>query len=81
MSTPTPNPAIQQQLDRTKQELAALKAEKIRLFPPNTDPLGSPDRFPHDYTPEQLAHHRRLSAQIEALEQRVDDLQMRLYRK
>lgn len=77
----TPNPALQQQLNQAKQELAALKAEKARLFPPNTDPLGSPDRFPRDYTSEQVAHHSRLNAQIEALEQRVDELQLRLYSK
>lgn len=77
----TPNPVIQQQLDSAKQQLAALKAEKLRLFPPNTDPLGTPDRFPGDYTPDQLAKHRQLSAEIDALEQRVDDLQLRLYSK
>jgi hypothetical protein len=77
----TPNPAIQAQLDQAKKELAELKAEKLRLFPPNTDPLGTPDKFPGDYTPEQLARHRQLSRQIEALEQRIDDLQLRLYTK
>jgi outer membrane protein TolC len=77
----TPNPAIQEQLDSAKQQLAALKGEKRRLFPPNTDPLGSPDRFPGDYTPEQIAKHKQLNAQIDALEQRVDDLQLRLYTK
>ncbi len=78
---PTPNPAIQNLLDQAKKQLAELKAEKLRLFPPNTDPLGSPDRFPADYTPEQIAYHRQLNSQIEALEQRVDDLQSRLYTK
>jgi hypothetical protein len=77
----TPNPAIQELLEKAKQELAALKAEKTRLFPPNTDPLGTPDRFPGGYTPEQIAVHKQLNAQIEMLEQRVDDLQLRLYRK
>lgn len=77
----TPNPAIKAQLDAAKQELARLKAEKLKLFPPNTDPLGTPDKFPGDYTPEQLAKHRELSAQIDMLEQRVDDLQLRLYTK
>ncbi len=77
----TPNPAIQNQLDEAKKQLADLKAEKRRLFPPNTDPLGAPDRFPADYTPEQIAYHRQLNTQIEALEQRVDDLQTRLYSK
>jgi hypothetical protein len=77
----TPNPEIQKQLDSAKAELAALKEEKRRLYPPNTDPLGSPDRFPDDYTPEQIAYHRQLTARIEALEQRIDDLQLRLYSK
>lgn len=77
----TPNPAIQAQLEQTKQELALLKAEKTRLFPPNTDPLGTPDKFPGSYTPEELAKHRQLNAQIELLEQRVDELQLRLYTK
>lgn len=77
----TPNPAIQQSLDEAKKQLSALKAEKMQLFPPNKDPLGSPDRFPRDYTPDQIAKHKQLDAQIEALEQRIDDLQLRLYSK
>jgi hypothetical protein len=77
----TPNPTIQRQLEQAKADLAALKAEKARLFPPNKDPLGSPDRFPRDYTSEQIAKHKQLNAQIEALEQRVDELQLRLYSK
>lgn len=77
----TPNPAVQEQLNQVKQQLAALKADKSRLFPPNTDPLGSPDRFPGSYTPEQLAKHRQLNAEIDALEQRLDELQLRLYSK
>ncbi len=76
---PTPNPTIQKMLDQAKAELAALKAEKTRMFPPNLDPLGTPDRYPRDYTPEQIAYHKKLVAQIEALEQRIDDLQLRLY--
>lgn len=76
-----PNPAIQKLLDEAKQELAALKAEKARLYPPNTDPLGTPDRYPGDYTPEQIARHNQLNAQIDLLEQRVDELQLRLYSK
>ena len=78
---PTPNPAIQQALDEARKQLATLKAEKARLFPPNTDPLGSPDRFPGDYTPDQIAYHRQLDSQIDALEQKIDDLQLRLYSK
>lgn len=77
----TPNPAIQQSLNEAKEQLSALKAEKLALFPPNTDPLGSPDRFPRDYTPDQIAKHKQLDSQIEMLEQRIDDLQLRLYTK
>ncbi|RIK23957.1 MAG: hypothetical protein DCC52_12795 [Chloroflexi bacterium] len=78
---PTPNPVIQQKLDAARQQLAAVKAEKARLFPPNPDPLGTPDRFPRDYSPEQIEQHRRLNEQIELLEQRVDELELQLYSK
>jgi len=78
---PTPNPQIQKQMEDAKAQLAALRAEKSRMFPPNTDPLGSPDRYPADYTPDQIAYHNRLDAQIEMLEKRIDDLQLRLYSK
>lgn len=78
---PTPNPVIQAQLEQARAQLAALKAERTRLFPPNTDPLGAPDRYPRDYSPAQIEQHKQLVAKIEALEQRVDDLQSRLYTK
>ncbi len=78
---PTPNPTIQKMLDDARQKLAAAKAEKARLFPPNPDPLGTPDRFPRDYTPEQIEKHRELNEQIELLEQRVDELELQLYSK
>jgi len=77
----TPNPTIQQKLNEAKDQLAEVRAEKARLFPPNKDPLGSPDRFPGDYTPEQIQHNKQLDTQIELLEQRIDDLQSRLYTK
>ena len=78
---PTPNPAIQKSLDDARQQLAAAKAEKARLFPPNTDPLGAPDKFPRDYSSEQIEKHRQLNEQIERLEQRVDELELQLYTK
>jgi hypothetical protein len=78
---PTPNPQVQELLDQAKAQLAAIRAEKLRLFPPNTDPLGSPDRYPGSYTKEQIEHRNQLNAQIEMLEQRIDDLQTRLYSK
>lgn len=81
IKTPTPNPIIKQQLEQAKAELAKLKAEKLRLFPPNPDPLGTPDRYPKEYTPEQIELHNRLDEQIELLEQKIDELQLQLYVK
>jgi hypothetical protein len=78
---PTPNPAIQKSLDDARQQLAAAKAEKARLCPPNTDPFGAPDKFPRDYSSEQIEKHRQLNEQIERLEQRVDELELQLYTK
>ena len=78
---PTPNPEIQKRLAEARAELAALKQEKARLFPPNKDPLGTPDRYPRDYSPDQIARHKQLNAEIERLEQLVDGLQLRLYSK
>ncbi len=75
----TPNPEIQKLLDDTKRQLAEAKAEKQRLFPPNLHPFAEPDKYPKDYTPEQIARRNALNAQIESLEKRIDDLQNRLY--
>lgn len=77
----TPNPNIQKALEQAKAQLAELKAEKARLYPPNPHPLAQPDTYPQGYTAEQIAQHNALDAQIEMLEQRVDDLQLRLYSK
>ncbi len=77
----TPNPMIQKSLQETKAQLAAAKAEKARLFPPNPNPLGAPDKFPRDYSSEQIEKHRQLNEQIERLEQRVDELELQLYTK
>jgi hypothetical protein len=78
---PTPNPETQKRLDALKRKLADLRAEKRRLFPPNLDPLGSPDKFPRGYTPEQVEYHKHLNEQIEACEKQVDELELELYRK
>ncbi len=75
----TPNPEIQRLLDEAKRELAETKAEKSKLFPPNLHPFGEPDKFPRDYTPDQIAKRNALNARIESLEKRIDDLQSRLY--
>ncbi len=77
----TPNPEIQQLLEQAKRQLADLKAEKARLFPPNLHPFAEPDRYPQDYTPEQIAKRNALNRQIESLENRIEELQDRLYSK
>ncbi len=77
----TPNPVIQKQLEEAKQQLAELKAEKARLFPPNEHPLAEPDKYPGDYTPEQWAYRKQLDEKIDKLEKRIDELQLQLYRK
>ncbi len=75
----TPNPEIQRQLEQARRELAEARAEKARLFPPNMHPLAEADRYPKDYTPEQIAQRNTLNARIESLEKRIDDLTNRLY--
>jgi hypothetical protein len=77
----TPNPKIADELRHAKEELARLKAEKIKLFPPNPHPLAEPDHYPHDYTPEQINQRNALVAQIESLESRIEELQERLYQR
>ncbi len=77
----TGNPIIQQQLDEAKRKLAELRAEKLRLFPPNPYPLSQPDAYPKGYSQEQIAQRNELNAQIESLENRIDELQRRLYSK
>ena len=78
---PTPNPKIAEQLKQAKEELARLKAEKLRLYPPNPHPLAQPDSFPRDYAPEQIRYRNELVRKIEALEQRIELLQDQLYQK
>jgi hypothetical protein len=75
----TPNPRIAHDLAEAKDQLAKLKAEKARLFPGNPHPFTEPDRFPGQYTAEQIRQRNQLVAQIELLEQRIQDLQDRLY--
>ncbi len=77
----TPNPEIQRLLEQAQRELAQTKAEKLKLFPPNLHPFAEPDKYPKDYTPEQIAQRNALNAQIESLEKRIDDLRNRLYSK
>ncbi len=77
----TQNPQIAEQLRRAREELARLKADKARLFPANPHPFVEPDRFPRDYTPEQIQQRNELVAQIEKIEQQIEDLETRLYTK
>jgi uncharacterized protein Yka (UPF0111/DUF47 family) len=76
---PTPNPKIADQLKHAKEELGRLKAEKSRLYPPNPHPLAQPDKYPGDYTPEQISYRNELVSKIEALERQIDLLQDQLY--
>ncbi len=81
MSVPSPNPEIQQLLDEARRELAEARSEKLKLFPPNPHPFAQPDAFPKDYTPDQIQRRNELNARIEHLEQRIEELQRRLYMK
>ena len=77
----TPNPQVGGELQDAKDELARLKAEKLRLYPPAAHPLAQPDRFPGEYTPDQITYRNQLVERIEELEKRIEELQDRLYRK
>jgi hypothetical protein len=77
---PIPNPQAAEELRQAKEELARLKAEKLRLYPPDPHPLAEPSRYPREYTPEQIDYRNRLVARIEEMEKRIEDLQDRLYR-
>jgi outer membrane protein TolC len=72
MSASNSNNALE--LAKAKEELARLKAEKLRLFPPNPHPLAQPDQFPKNATPEQIRQRNELVARIEELEKRVEAL-------
>jgi|YNPNPStandDraft_1061719.scaffolds.fasta_scaffold10218_6 ribosomal protein L29 len=74
-----PNPLIQKQLREARAELARLKAEKLRRFPPNPHPFIQRDRFPFEATPEEIRLRNELVARIEELEQRIEELEDRLY--
>ena len=76
-----PNPRIAEELGEAKEELAHLKADKWRFFPPNPHPLAQADRFPRDFTPAQIRQRNALIARIEELEQRIEELEGRLYSK
>ncbi len=75
------NPEIQRLLEEAKRELAEVRAEKSRLFPANPHPFAQPDKYPKDYSPEQIRRRNELNAQIETLENRIEELQNRLFSK
>lgn len=63
------------ELARAKQQLAQLKAEKLKLFPPNLHPFAQPDQFPKNATPEQIRQRNELITRIEELERRIQELE------
>jgi len=65
---------IARELAQAKQELAQLKAEKLKLFPPNPHPFAQADPFPKNATPEQIRQRNELIARIEELEKRIATL-------
>ncbi len=75
------NPQVAEELEQANAELAQLKAEKLRLYPPDPHPLAQPSRYPDEFTPDQIAHRNQLVERIEELEKRIEELEDRLYRK
>jgi hypothetical protein len=78
---PRQNPEIMRLLDEARRELVKTKEEKARLFPANLHPLAEPDRYPQDYTAEQIRQRNLLNTKIESLENRIEDLLNRQYQK
>ncbi|MDE3088471.1 MAG: hypothetical protein KGJ80_03670 [Chloroflexota bacterium] len=78
---PTPNHKVAEELRQAKEELARLHAEKLLLYPPDPHPFVEPSRYPGEYTPAQIQYRNQLIAQIEELEERIEQLQDRLYLK
>lgn len=70
-------PIATQRLREAKEELKRLKAEKLKLFPPNPHPFAQPDAFPSNATPEQIAQRNALIARIEELEQLIEESEPR----
>ena len=75
------DPQVAGEVQQAKEELARLKAEKLRLYPPNPHPLAQPSQYPDKYTPDQISHRNQLVERIEELEKRIEELEDRLYRK
>jgi len=77
----TQNPRIAEALKKAREGLEQIKAEKLRLYPPNPHPLAQPDAYPGNYAPEQIRQRNQLVAQIEMLEKQIELLQDQLYQK
>jgi uncharacterized protein (UPF0335 family) len=77
----TPNPQVAEELRQAQEELARLKAEKLQLYPPNPHPLVDPNYFAREFSASQVEARNKLIERIEQLEQRVQNLQDRLYQK
>jgi hypothetical protein len=68
-------PIASQRLREAKAELARLRAEKLKLFPPNPHPFAQPDTFPTDATQEQIRRRNELVARIEELEKQIEEME------
>lgn len=77
----TMNPELQRLLEEARRELAEVRAEKSRLYPANPHPFAQRDKYPKDYTPEQIRRRNELNDRIESLENRIEELRNRLYSK
>lgn len=76
---PKPNPKIAAQLRQARAELARVKAQKLKLFPPNPHPFAQADDLPKNATPEDIRQRNLLVARIEELETTISELEERLY--
>jgi hypothetical protein len=69
-----PKTLVAQRLHEAKAELAQLKSEKLKLFPPNPHPFAQSDAFPANATRDQVAKRNALIARIEELERLIKEL-------
>jgi hypothetical protein len=69
-----PNSNRTDELRRARAELAQLKSEKLKLFPPNPHPFAQSDAFPQNATRAQIAKRNALVARIEELERLIKEL-------
>jgi hypothetical protein len=69
-----PNPNHADKLRRARAELAQLKSEKLKLFPPNPHPFAQADAFPQNATRAQIEKRNALVGRIEELERLIKEL-------